>query len=117
VAAPSDHQDAGDAVLLRIEFQWEKRSQPVRRVSWFEASAYCRWRGGRLPSFEQRRALPENHLVHGALPEWCDDRCANNAQLRRTAHHYERCVAPDSKHLRLGFRLVLPPAQRRRTAR
>ncbi len=49
--------------------------QPVTEVSWFAASAYCRWKGGELPTTAQwERAAAENGVaaraVNAAILEW-----------------------------------------------
>lgn len=66
----------GDEVLRRTGFRWNARQQPVICVSWFEADAYCKSVGGRLPwSYEVEG--PQN-LVK--LPEWCGEWFNPNAR-------------------------------------
>lgn len=96
----------GDEVLRRIAYRLSWRNEPVQRITWYEAQAYCRSRGGRLPHVEECRNVRERmtgagrdrslfsklafRLARGrrqrsrasdAIPEWCDD--WYNASARR----------------------------------
>jgi len=61
----------GDEVLRRLDFRWEERGRAVTGVSWFEADAYCRWVGGRLPLRSELSHLRRNRLGSPESPEWC----------------------------------------------
>jgi hypothetical protein len=72
-AAPSRHLK-GDAVLRRLGFEWPRRHEPVSRITWFEADAYCRHRGGRLPySDELQQWFTRSIRPPTVTPEWCGD--------------------------------------------
>ena len=68
--APTGRQ-GGDEVLRRIGFRWEQQSSPVRSVTWFEAAAFCKSEGGRLPWYREWISLA--HWKEGSLAEWCGD--------------------------------------------
>lgn len=42
-----------------LQFDPSIRNSPVVNVSWFAARAYCRWRGGRLPSLDEWEYLAQ----------------------------------------------------------
>ena len=46
---PDPAELRADRLLRRIGYCSSVRNDPVRGVSWFEAHAYCKSRGGRLP--------------------------------------------------------------------
>jgi len=43
----------GDGLLERVSFSWENGEAPVTNIDWHEAAAYCNWRSGRLPWFQE----------------------------------------------------------------
>lgn len=61
----------GDAILRRLDFNPGTAQQPVTGVSWYEADAYCRSAGGRLPSTEELGHV--RRQIGARVPEWCDD--------------------------------------------
>lgn len=116
----------GDRILDLIEFRWDKRASPVRKVTWFEADAYCRWKKGvlrRAPKppaltpaprrwFRSRAALPAASPAHG---EWCHDWCGRSdagsqnpdvRSLKCVLNHEPPCVTPEFRGERIGFRVV-----------
>jgi len=63
----------GDEVLRRIKWRWALRRQPVLGVTWFEADAYAKWLGGRLPLLSEARIARDVLAPTGQLAEWCLD--------------------------------------------
>lgn len=51
----------------------DQLARPVTRVSWFAASAYCRWRGGRLPSEDEWE-----YVARGAVEGMTDEQRAHD---------------------------------------
>lgn len=73
IAPPPDNVK-GDAILRRIGFEWNRRQEPVTNVTWFEADAYCRSVGGRLPYSTELPEWYERLLRPRAVtPEWCGE--------------------------------------------
>jgi iron(II)-dependent oxidoreductase len=77
VEAPLYWRPDGDGWVLRRFDRVEPVStvKPVQHVSWFEADAYARWAGKRLPSeaeWEKAARLAGDQLEHlrGAVWQW-----------------------------------------------
>ena len=59
----------GDRLLDEVDFDWSRGSEPVTNIDWFEAAAYCRWQGGRLPWSSEYEKLKEQEAIALALPK------------------------------------------------
>jgi hypothetical protein len=84
-------------------------------VSWYDAVQYCRWLGGRLPTFDELSAIAEQENDQTALYEWsgewfdeprahmfvCHVGCGSAHSLTTLG------VNPDFRHSKLGFRVIL----------
>jgi len=113
----------GDALLRRLGFRWKDRERPVTGVSWYEATAYCKWRGGRLPYYPEWQKLVASALIGSARPEWCSDWYnphMTGPKARPVSMPYEKRVAgwnrgdranPSYTGHSFGFRVVFdePP--------
>ncbi len=113
-----DRIEGGDSILRRLGYRWERRNLPVVGVTWFEADAYCRWRGGRLPlarEAQSRRGSPPN-----GPPEWCYEWYFLGAEgpdvfpeappRKRIAGWGAReCAAPHAKNVPVAFRVIRQP--------
>jgi formylglycine-generating enzyme required for sulfatase activity len=74
-AQPGHKIVGGDEILRRIGFRWNTRLLPVTGVSWYEADAYCRSVGGRLPWSYELATQSED------IAEWCADWFNSKAQI------------------------------------
>ena len=131
-------QTKADLVLRRIGFDWQRRARPAINVSWYEADAYCRSLGGRLPfSDELEEQFSMLLWPPTAIPEWCADYFNPHARgphanpvspvRRRIFGWTAECglartgraealdgVVPDMIGTGLTFRIVLDQISRRR---
>ncbi len=111
----------GDELLRRIGFEWKRLAQPVRGLSWYEASAYCKHAGGRLPhAKELSQFSPEKSSRVSPIPEWCSDwynpyaygpsaRPLDHLNPEKRIHGWDhRSASPYNISGAFGFRVVLP---------
>jgi formylglycine-generating enzyme required for sulfatase activity len=105
----------GDEVLRRIGFRWPTRNMPVTGVSWFEADAYCKFAGGRLPWFYE--LVDQTNATSSSVPEWCGDWFHSKAHgpdvnpespLRRRIvnWHESQNAVPELTSGPIGFRVL-----------
>lgn len=110
-------QWGGDEVLCRVGFRWEEQRRPVLGVTWYEADAYSRFVGGRLPwrheLLERRRELG----VGAEAAEWCgnwynphsdEPHALPEPPPRKRAEGWAgvECFMPDLVGECIGFRVV-----------
>jgi hypothetical protein len=71
---PSVEALKADVILRRVGFSWPDRATTVKGVTWYEADAYCRAFGARLPYSDELEAWFSRSLRPAPLvPEWCGD--------------------------------------------
>jgi iron(II)-dependent oxidoreductase len=76
LAAPQFWSRAGDGTWQRCRFGHTEAlppDEPVQHVCWYEADAYARWCGARLPTEAEWEAAATGTPIVGA-DLWCDDR-------------------------------------------
>ncbi len=106
----------GDDVLRRIGFRWNARRLPVTGVSWFEADAYCKSVGGRLPWSNEADGPPTSLKNVSEPAEWCGDWFNSKARgpyvqpepplRRRVANWSDNSAVPELTDSSIGFRVV-----------
>lgn len=107
----------GDELLRRIGFHWTTRHLPVTHVSWFEADAYCKSVGGRLPWSVELDVRTDSLEDVGDVAEWCGDWFNSRARgpnvkpeppfCRRVANWSEDDKAvPELSNVPIGFRVM-----------
>ena len=112
----------GDEVLRRIRWRWALRRQPVLGASWFEADAYARWRGGRLPLASEAEAARRGQGAGMQVAEWCLDYYFPGAKgpyvrpqppVRRRVEGWSvaECLAPTMSDRAIAFRVVMRPLE------
>jgi len=107
-------QDNGDVILERINFQWSERHSPVVNINWYEAQAYCKYKGGRLPWMDELINLFNNgKTISNNFSEWCNDwyhpSCLRPNvpayPARRRVYGSITCLVPDEFRKFIGFRV------------
>jgi len=122
--------DNGDAVLRRIGYGLRSSKEAVGNINWFEADAYCRCMGGRLPWLAEQDSLRANLMTSSRKGirqtprgkilsrEWCGEwynRNSGRSNVRASETPPTRVIVGEPHHAvpdytapNLGFRLVRP---------
>ncbi len=88
-SAPLYWQQADNGEWFKIDFRGEKKinemkEEPVTNISYFEADAYAKWRGKRLPSeaeWEKAASFDEDKKVNRLFPWGNENPDKNNCNL------------------------------------
>ncbi|MGV2436274.1 MAG UNVERIFIED_CONTAM: SUMF1/EgtB/PvdO family nonheme iron enzyme [Anaerolineae bacterium] len=73
-------------------------NQPINNVNWFQAQAYCQWRGAELPTEVQweyasrgpdRLIFPWGDTFDGDQANHCDRLCGESSWMRHDYVHQE----------------------------
>jgi hypothetical protein len=110
-------RSGGDELLRRIGWSWALRHQPALGLSWYEAEAYARWRGGRLPLTYEAREARTALGIQVQVAEWCFECYYPGAfgryvrpepPLRRRVEGWSasECLVPAMSNRSIGFRVV-----------
>ena len=99
-----------DQIYISTDQKFEESELPITGVSWYDAYQFCKWVGGRLPTYEELIKVSD-FIGNEVETEWTStwyDEIHSQMLVIKTNNMSKYGINPDIRSKTLSFRVIFP---------